>query len=239
MRKINSELSLNKGRIHWIDIARGICIIAIVIGHTYHNNVLRTYTLSFDVPMFFFLSGILYKYPTKASDYFKKKLKTIVVPYFMFSILSIVIFWLASIVMPKINNMLECSIWKNILVMLYGNSKPDIMKYYSPLWFLTCYFSVIVLSYLIDLIYDKMIYIKSINKHNQYIYRIIIILVFIALGWISSNYFPRLPWHFETAVSMLVWFELGKLVNDAKTRINGLNKAETIKTIFMIAALIL
>ena len=49
-------------RISWIDIARGMCITAIVIGHTLKNSWLRTYALSFDVPMFFFLSGYCYRH---------------------------------------------------------------------------------------------------------------------------------------------------------------------------------
>ena len=71
-------------RIHWIDIAKGICIISIVIGHVYHNSFIRTYALSFDVPMFFFLSGLCYRKPDDSIEYFINKIKRVVVPYFSF-----------------------------------------------------------------------------------------------------------------------------------------------------------
>lgn len=40
--------------------------------------------------------------------------------------------------MPKLSSMIECNPIRNILVMLYGNSKPDMMRYNLPLWFLPC-----------------------------------------------------------------------------------------------------
>lgn len=40
------------GRMEWIDVAKAICILSIVLGHTLKSSYLRTYTLSYDVPMF-------------------------------------------------------------------------------------------------------------------------------------------------------------------------------------------
>lgn len=144
------------GRVSWIDIARGICIISIVIGHVYHNSFLRTYTLSFDVPMFFFLSGLCYRKPDNSTKYFVNKAKRVVIPYFSFSITSILVFAVAGRMLPQINSSMNCSFWNNILIMLWGNSKPDVMKYNSPLWFLTCYFSVLVLAFVLEKIVDRL-----------------------------------------------------------------------------------
>ena len=142
-------------RISWIDIARGICIIAIVIGHTLKNSWLRTYALSFDVPMFFFLSGYCYRYPTNKLNYIWKKVRTIVTPYVFFSIVSIFAFGLASKLIPRVNDIMDCSILNNLLVMIYGNSKPDIMKYNSPLWFLPCFFVTSVFACFLESIIRK------------------------------------------------------------------------------------
>lgn len=200
------QISNNKERISWIDVARGICIFAIVLGHTLKNSLLRTYTLSFDVPMFFFLSGFCYRHTYCMKNYFQKKIKTIVIPYFGFSIFSILVFGIAGKVVEQLNAIMDCSIGHNLVVMIYGNSKPDIMKYNSPLWFLTCFFSVLVMSYAIEWTMRRF--------RNSNIMRGIGIIVLIFLGGGISRPEIVLPWHLETAVSMLVWFELGILIKN-------------------------
>lgn len=201
---MNTKENLN--RITWIDIARGMCIIAIVVGHTLKNSWIRTYALSFDVPMFFFLSGFCYKHSYEIKEYFKKKIKTIVIPYFSFSLFSIIIFGIAGKVVAQLNNIMDCSIVHNIVVMIYGNSKPDVMKYNSPLWFLTCFFSVLIVSYAIEYLIRK-------TKRTNIIRGIWIIGLILGGVRISSTEIA-LPWHFETAISMLVWFELGILIKN-------------------------
>lgn len=44
-------------RIEWVDIAKGIAIVAMIIGHEIPNNDLRTFIFSFHMPLFFILSG--------------------------------------------------------------------------------------------------------------------------------------------------------------------------------------
>ena len=79
-----------------------------------------------------------------------KKLRTIVVPYICFSLLSIIAFGVLSVIYPSVASSRDCNVFRNICVMLYGNSKPDAMKYNSPLWFLSCFFVVNILSLLLE-----------------------------------------------------------------------------------------
>lgn len=48
-------------RIKWIDILRAIAIIFVVIGHTLTEGEVQTYFYSFHIPLFFFISGMLFK----------------------------------------------------------------------------------------------------------------------------------------------------------------------------------
>ncbi|WP_340264204.1 acyltransferase family protein [Sphingobium mellinum] len=50
---------LGGGRLDWIDVARGIGIIAVVIGHVWTRGPLRDAVYSFHMPLFFLLSGLL------------------------------------------------------------------------------------------------------------------------------------------------------------------------------------
>lgn len=107
--------------------------------------------------------------------------------------------------MPAIGNKLECSFTANIVTMLYGNSKPDVMKYNLPLWFLTCFFVVSILAYLVEHTYRKY---GNVARYTA-----------LFICGISNIYFSKyeniaLPWHFETALSMLVWFVIGILMKE-------------------------
>ena len=73
-----------KKRIDWIDIAKGIAIILMVIGHIIPYNNLIVWIFSFHMPLFIILSGITYKIPKDKENLkinFKKYLKKLFLPY--------------------------------------------------------------------------------------------------------------------------------------------------------------
>lgn len=177
-----------------------------MLGHTLKSSYLRTYTLSYDVPMFFFLSGYCFRCNGESYKTLMKKMRTIVVPYICFSLLSIIAFGVLSIIYPRVALSLDCNVFRNICVMLYGNSKPDVMKYNSPLWFLSCFFIVNILSLLLEpfIIKDKRGGVK----------RYLILMLSAVMNVIVTNLSAdlALPWHLETAFSMLFWYELGIVI---------------------------
>lgn len=75
-------------RIDWIDVLKGWGIILIVIGHMPIPSVLREWIFSFHVPLFFFVSGYLYK-PGKYSfkEWIFRKSKSLLIPYLFFMVL--------------------------------------------------------------------------------------------------------------------------------------------------------
>lgn len=52
---------MSKKRIEWIDIAKGITILLVVIGHGAINGALRGIIFSFHMPLFFILSSITFR----------------------------------------------------------------------------------------------------------------------------------------------------------------------------------
>lgn len=65
--------------IPWIDIAKGYGILLVIIGHIYHLDIIY----SFHLPLFFILSGYTHKaIQLPFIEHLKKKVKTIVIPYF-------------------------------------------------------------------------------------------------------------------------------------------------------------
>jgi fucose 4-O-acetylase-like acetyltransferase len=158
---------MKENRMHWVDICRCFFIIAIVVGHVFKSGYLRQWLFSFHVPAFFLISGYCFNYIDNAKMFVKKKVRTIVVPYFAFSIFSILLFAAARIFVPQISNIMECNFIKNVFTMLYATSKPDIMKYNTPLWFLPCFFVVSIVAYVIEKMAYK--YVKCIRYIAMFI----------------------------------------------------------------------
>ncbi|HEX7782649.1 MAG TPA: acyltransferase family protein [Sphingobium sp.] len=48
-------------RFEWVDVARGIGIVAVVIGHVWSRGLPHSLTYSFHMPLFFLLSGYLFR----------------------------------------------------------------------------------------------------------------------------------------------------------------------------------
>ncbi|MCQ2224245.1 MAG: acyltransferase family protein [Paludibacteraceae bacterium] len=85
-------------KLDYIDIAKGIGIVLVVIGHYYPDNsplfyeTFRAFVYAFHMPLFLFLSGAMYAYTKKNeswSAFMRKKMKRIAVPYLIVSILII------------------------------------------------------------------------------------------------------------------------------------------------------
>lgn len=80
-------------RIAYLDMARGVGMVLVVMGHVEYINLdIRQFITVFHMPLFFLISGILlWEKQEEKADYLsliKKKLSCMMVPYAIFSILS-------------------------------------------------------------------------------------------------------------------------------------------------------
>lgn len=99
-------------RIIWVDYYKAIGIFLIVFGHAVFNNSdLTDFVFLFHVPIFFFISGYLEKTEyTPAREYLKKLVFSLVIPYFLWNIIS-VIFFLPQSIKGFISLFLGFTIW--------------------------------------------------------------------------------------------------------------------------------
>lgn len=72
---------MTKHRVGWIDIAKGICMIAVIIGHMMIEELEFVY--SFHLTTFFILTGYTLHKEKLNSEYLRKKFKRLMVPYFI------------------------------------------------------------------------------------------------------------------------------------------------------------
>ncbi|EHI74911.1 Fucose 4-O-acetylase and related acetyltransferases [Streptococcus criceti] len=62
-------------RIQWIDFAKGLTIILVIVGHTFSKGYIRGPIFSFHMPLFFMLSLATYSFSNDWKDYRKKQRK--------------------------------------------------------------------------------------------------------------------------------------------------------------------
>lgn len=76
-----------KGRIEEIDIAKGICILLMVVGHSGAPKSVIYYIYAFHMPFFFFVSGITTTIDKPFLQFFKGKFKGLVVPFLFYYVI--------------------------------------------------------------------------------------------------------------------------------------------------------
>ncbi len=84
---------MEKKRIYYLDMAKGIGAILMVLGHVPElPEVVRAVVTSFHMPLFFVLSGIILSATGETNRSFreilKRKMRSIMIPYVVFSVLS-------------------------------------------------------------------------------------------------------------------------------------------------------
>ena len=90
-------------RIEYIDIARGITIFLVVLGHSYsEENVILQWLYSFHMPFFFIISGLLYGLKYNSSDKlsfgWKEKAKSLLLPYLFWGFVFQMFLWTLEII---------------------------------------------------------------------------------------------------------------------------------------------
>lgn len=125
-------------KIKWVDILKGYAIVMVVIGHIIKNDFLVNYLYAIHLPIFMFISGYLYK-KDKNIENFKKKFKSILIPYLFFSLINLLYFFIIESKFRSISiSLLECI--KGIILGHY-----DYLSFNVHLWYLPFFFFVSLL----------------------------------------------------------------------------------------------
>lgn len=165
----------NSHRIPYIDIAKGLGIILVCIGHfnisnedsTLYNLFIWIY--SFHMPLFFFLSGLLFDSKSKNTSFFLyRKTITLIIPYLIFSIYN----WL----------LLEIFHIEHPPFLIHGWGR-------NPLWFIPVLYLLELLHYLI---FNGRIWIKAIAVSLLFT---ILIWKTNTNGWLPYSV-SELPWFY-------------------------------------------
>lgn len=130
--------AINTKRIEYIDLAKGVCIILVVLYHTLNDFGIHDYFAAdamrdFRMPLYFFLSGLFFKPYEGYMGFLKRKINKLLIPFLAFYFITVVCY-------------------EYISGVFHGTSLPDIglaplydcyievWHFNTPLWFLLCLF---------------------------------------------------------------------------------------------------
>lgn len=186
--------SVKPKRIEWIDIAKGIGILLVILGHSVQfGSRLHNLIFSFHMPLFFILSGMVYNHKNNKT-FLHKKFISLIIPYIIFSIIGLLI----SIIIPFWRSGLNTrAIMKDIYL-----TNPDAANV-SSVWFLICLFIVSVFFN----------FIQKVDIKVQYIVVGLCLIVGIFYAKLMSDltFLPdgRLPFNLDTSLISLTFFAIG------------------------------
>lgn len=207
-------------RIPWIDTAKALAIIFVFYYHAIDPLIYKgfphglqegRFLASFTLPLFFFLSGLVER--ERQSDfrtYFLQQVSTLLIPVLFFNIVS---FGLLVVTRLVYTGPLVLEAKMTLLerfVLLFGAGIP---VFNAPTWFLTCLFSVKIMNRLL----------RPYTRTTGSI--AVSMVIFSIVGYLIAPVFERQEmvvklmryfWFFPSALTALVFFQAGMLMNHAR-----------------------
>ena len=181
---------MGKVRIDFIDLAKGVCIVLIVLGHT---GIAVDYTglTLMRTPLYFALSGLFFKDYGGFMQFLVRKTNKILVPFLFFYICSYAIFYLCNLLFPG----LIVSDARGILDVF-----TQVQYFNGPIWFLLALFWCNIAFCLI-----------SLNVRNEVI-RAFLVLALFAVGYTVEKMGVFVPCMLDAAMVGMPFFYFGYLL---------------------------
>ncbi|GIM30163.1 O-acetyltransferase [Clostridium polyendosporum] len=186
-------------RLDWIDMAKGLGMILVMITHAPIPDQFKQIIYTFHMPLFFFLSGYLFSISKYNSflAFFKRKFKSLVIPYFTLSFINYM-YWISTNGPYNYST----SIYKPFVGTFYALRRSEWSLHNGTMWFVTCLFITEILFYII---------IKS-SKNNNIIITICLIISSVA-GHLYSAYIGQaFPWSIDVSITAVVFFGAAYLI---------------------------
>lgn len=189
------------------DIARGIGILLITLGHCKVPAVLNHYIYAFHVPLFFVIAGCIfdcgkYRNPSVSMKMVAiKKAKSYLLPYcVMYAINTMIIAfsWQGLNIFGFVSNILHYFVW-----ML---ASTEVFPHCEPLWFLPCLYLAYIIFFVI------------MRKNSKFIY-CISVPILACLYWLKASIDSSLfYWHADVALLGASFMLIGYYIEHSKVR---------------------
>ena len=228
----SEDMDINKEKtieLKWINVAKGICIIAVILGHMGQSNI-NNIVFAFHLTVFFILSGYTLKNNKLDNIYISKKFRRLMIPYFITSLFIIFADMLLNLITKHDYTIYSISsILANDLIRVFfaSGSITTFGQILLPgrigaIWFLPALFFSLILCKLI------------INKVEKYRYRFEIAIIIALIGIIMAK-FIWLPFSIQSSMLACPFIIFGKYLRDR----NILEKIRIKELAFFIIILVL
>ena len=188
-------------RYEFIDIAKGIGILMVVWAHILLVGVSHSVIYAFHMPLFFFISGLLFNKEKYISlrHFIKQRAKRLFVPYVLYSIIT----WSIWACFRYIRNDDVDSYLMPLLQTFIAQGSGAFIVHNSALWFIPCLFAVEVLYFLF-------------SKFNEWI-ALALSFVTAIVGCVLTNvygddYLFLLPWNLDAAFFALPFYSVANAI---------------------------
>ena len=187
-----------KKRIEELDVCKGLGMILVILGHMLLLGDIKTWVLSFYMPMFVVVSGVLFK-PKPLKNHFM----SIMAPYYLLGLLCILIY----------DGIVQRALLKNDLISLAMgcNATQYIVYAAAPLWFLSMLFVL------------RCVY-EILNKYIKQMWLLTLaVLALCAVGCCMAYRRAAFAgvYNIDIALVMLPFFHVGRLAG--KNMISGIS----------------
>jgi fucose 4-O-acetylase-like acetyltransferase len=205
---MTTEVLNNKNRIEYIDLAKGICIIMVVLFHVakYYDITLlvNKFFKLIRMPLYFFLSGFFFKSYSGFFDFLKRKTNKLLIPFAFWYLFSVgFYFFVYKIFGLSLSE--KCDyVFTNMITAFWV--KEDFPN--SPVWFLLCLFWVNLLFYVVFLL--------SKNRKNSLLSVLILSMLSGGIGLLFWCLGINLPAYIDSAFTSVPFFCFGYMVKSTR-----------------------
>ena len=192
-------------RVTWVDTAKGWGMLAIIVSHVMTGHPVSRWLYTFHVPLFFFLSGFLFRADRPWGDFLKGKLKRMLLPYFA----------LALPIIPAEAALAgsAAGFWERFGELAVGVL---VQRRLWPIWFLACLFLLEILAYWL---------LRAVKKPA------VLALTAAIMGAAGALYagagYPALPWNLDACFGVMPFFAAGYLLKNSPKALSWLQEGNT------------
>lgn len=191
----------NDKRFDYIDSAKAFGMMAVMWGHIHFNDISTYFVYAFHIPLFFFLSGMVFV-PEKYGgfkSFVVRKVKSLLIPYVIYSVIT----WMIWVAYVSLTRQQVDSIWAPLLETLLARGSEGYLIHNAPLWFVPCLFVVELIYYWISKLPDW--------------FNLMVDVILAVSGYSLVTYskfydFTTLPWSIDVAMMAILFYATGHLV---------------------------
>lgn len=186
---MNKTIEKGSSRIEWIDLAKGICILIVVLYHIEYDFFEKA--ISVALPLFFMISGLFYRQNESFAKFFINKTNKLLVPFLFF--------------------MISTSILPHAIIN-HESSLPIFFTYHEviynlPLWFLLCLYNISIIFYFVHRLISRL------SLKSQYVVILLVSFLLGVMGMELGVLKIKLPFYLDTALSALPFYAFGWWLN--------------------------